>query len=548
MLKNKNAFITYEPNTDTYRFHPLLRQCLQNRFSKLPTDRQCKIYSVHSAWYYRVMDYYQAAIFAYKSQDYQAMLTAIAKLQAEHLTSSQKMTLLQQFLVCPRQISRINPHAEIIIAQIAIKQDRPCIYKPLLAELPADIASAPHLVRDEKYSLYCLLELLLGSMPDSEDIDEHLIHFIKAYQWYIESHYTKPEPIPEGGDCLSVLFQVLHDNTLLNEISDSIKKIYSFYDNIIIGKQSGRIDLYEAEVRFYQCDLTEAQIAIDKCIAKALQNQDWMLYLRAQFISTRLCCMKGLPLVCTTIREALASNGNKHLIYMWDVIEGFSYGLHGCPDHAASWLIHENTGNLDMYESLTPIAYIVHCILLFARHEYIQLIATAEHFLEDRHFNESCLYCLYLKILLASANHAIGRSLVGKDLLRSALQIAISNQLYMPFVELGAAVMPLLDGLNTNGIPEQAITTIRQVYLTIQTSKHESLNKSQPGRMDVLTRREHQIASHVSSGMTNRQIAKQLYITENTVKSALKSIFGKLNISRREELAILVHTNFDTAL
>lgn len=55
---------------------------------------------------------------------------------------------------------------------------------------------------------------------------------------------------------------------------------------------------------------------------------------------------------------------------------------------------------------------------------------------------------------------------------------------------------------------------------------------------NVLSKREGEIVSLVQSGLKNREIADELYISENTVKSALKVIFRKLGISSRKELQI----------
>ncbi len=48
-----------------------------------------------------------------------------------------------------------------------------------------------------------------------------------------------------------------------------------------------------------------------------------------------------------------------------------------------------------------------------------------------------------------------------------------------------------------------------------------------------LTQREIEIARVLAGGMTNSEIGKQLHITPNTVKMALKSIYTKLSINSR---------------
>ena len=59
------------------------------------------------------------------------------------------------------------------------------------------------------------------------------------------------------------------------------------------------------------------------------------------------------------------------------------------------------------------------------------------------------------------------------------------------------------------------------------------------GLRDNLTQREREIVKWVIQGMTNKEIAAQLGISEKTVKTHLGNIFNKLNISRR--LQLLLH-------
>ncbi len=52
----------------------------------------------------------------------------------------------------------------------------------------------------------------------------------------------------------------------------------------------------------------------------------------------------------------------------------------------------------------------------------------------------------------------------------------------------------------------------------------------------LLTQRERQIARLVACGLTNAEIGKQLWISQNTVKQALKKMFRKLKVSSRTEM------------
>ena len=60
------------------------------------------------------------------------------------------------------------------------------------------------------------------------------------------------------------------------------------------------------------------------------------------------------------------------------------------------------------------------------------------------------------------------------------------------------------------------------------------------GRLAWLTTREQEIAALVGSGGSNKQIARQLDISERTVKAHLTEIFRKLGIADRVKLALLI--------
>jgi predicted ATPase/DNA-binding CsgD family transcriptional regulator len=56
----------------------------------------------------------------------------------------------------------------------------------------------------------------------------------------------------------------------------------------------------------------------------------------------------------------------------------------------------------------------------------------------------------------------------------------------------------------------------------------------------LLTRREREIAELVASGLSNREIANRLFISKRTVDAHVEHIFGKLEISSRVQLTVLL--------
>jgi RNA polymerase sigma factor (sigma-70 family) len=58
--------------------------------------------------------------------------------------------------------------------------------------------------------------------------------------------------------------------------------------------------------------------------------------------------------------------------------------------------------------------------------------------------------------------------------------------------------------------------------------------------MSSLTDRELEVIEWIKAGKTNQEIAAILNITQNTVKSHLKRIYHKLNVSKRAQAVALL--------
>jgi DNA-binding NarL/FixJ family response regulator len=113
--------------------------------------------------------------------------------------------------------------------------------------------------------------------------------------------------------------------------------------------------------------------------------------------------------------------------------------------------------------------------------------------------------------------------LLGEHLRRGRQRVAAREQLraaLADFRALGAALWA-----------ERAESELRASGATAR--------KRDPGTLGELTPQERQVARFVGEGLSNKEVAAQLFLSPRTIDAHLRSVFGKLGITSRTQLARL---------
>ena len=110
----------------------------------------------------------------------------------------------------------------------------------------------------------------------------------------------------------------------------------------------------------------------------------------------------------------------------------------------------------------------------------------------------------------------------------------------------GASIRAALEGgadgfaLKTEP-PQQTVSSVRQVVrgqlVFPAAAKRWLLGREATPEAEKLTEREQAVLAHVAEGVTNAEIARQLRVSENTVKFHLQNLYLKLGVSNRTEAA-----------
>jgi DNA-binding CsgD family transcriptional regulator len=144
----------------------------------------------------------------------------------------------------------------------------------------------------------------------------------------------------------------------------------------------------------------------------------------------------------------------------------------------------------------------------------------------------------YLHTMAACNHMALHQPREAEREFEEAWRYAAPDGIVAPFIEHYVHLQGLLDSCMKRSDPglyraiSKAAGRFRAGWVAIVDPASAEIFETSP-----LTPSEMTIAALASRGWTNREIATQLTLSENTVKHRLSSVFQKLGVSRRSELS-----------
>jgi DNA-binding NarL/FixJ family response regulator len=101
------------------------------------------------------------------------------------------------------------------------------------------------------------------------------------------------------------------------------------------------------------------------------------------------------------------------------------------------------------------------------------------------------------------------------------------------FISKAVPRQQIVDGIKAAARGDRVVLT--------QRTQHAQIDEvlQWPGREIGLTERESELLSLLPTGMTNRELGSHLYVSENTIKTQLRSLYTKLGVRNRAQAASL---------
>jgi LuxR family transcriptional regulator, maltose regulon positive regulatory protein len=137
-------------------------------------------------------------------------------------------------------------------------------------------------------------------------------------------------------------------------------------------------------------------------------------------------------------------------------------------------------------------------------------------------------------LLDARIRYASGDRPAGRASLARALRIARGEDVRLPFEMEHSWMFPVL---RADAELARAYRALAQADLAAESSALRSLTTAmtEPAMVEPLTEREQEVLRRVAQLLSTAEIAEELYISVNTVKTHLKSVHRKLAVTHRRE-------------
>lgn len=534
-ITRKNVFVNYDVHNKSYHIHHIFKNFLQNILGEKSELYKEKLNKRAGEWCLENDAFLAAMHYFYAVRDFQNLLLAVELDKGRSFFLEQKEVIIKYFEECPYEYKQNNLVALLVYAMTLIRFNEMSLY-PKVCEEATILIQSSNLDLENKNNLMGELEFIKSFTHYNHimGMSEHLkkaCRLMNRPSVFINTRGSWTFGSP------SVLHMFYRESGKLEQEVNDMKETMPYYYQLTNGHGMGSEYVMEAEWYYNKGDFENAEIAINKAQVQANIIFQPNIVISVLFLRIRLTLVKGdyahaLNLF-NKMHEEIEHNKVYPLLHTIDMCIGFVNAYLRQDRKIPEWLAEGTFDSNHLYFPARAFSNIILGRIFLIKGEYLKLLGNVEHFIAIASIFPNILANIYTMIYIAAAEDRIFRRSEAIEALKKALNMAIPDNVYMPFVENCDYIQPLLDELYLHDVYREHINKILALYKPYHNSMKQIIRTYFSENTPKLTKREKEIAYLAAEGFSNKRIGERLYISPNTVKTLLKSVFEKLGVNSR---------------
>lgn len=348
--------------------------------------------------------------------------------------------------------------------------------------------------------------------------------------------------IPFNFSCPSILHLYHTDEENADEELTGLVECMPYYYELSGGHGKGADALMKAEILFNRGEFDAAAILCHKALYMADSREQYSISVGAKLLLTRICLNNGKYDEFKQNYDSLSveSTDFNGLDHEYNVLSELAKGfIDITTDNAknvSKWLTDWETVENNVNIMCMSYADIIYGKWLLLTEQYTRFLGISGELLGVASIFSNELPKIYLYIYIAAANDVLGNKDKADRILCTAMDIALRNDFIMPFVENYTHISELLKSHSMDMKYRNFVKKIADTAVKYGAGVRNILKNARNKDNFGLTARELEVAKLAAGRLSNKEIAGELFIAESTVKSTMKIIFNKLDISKRQDL------------
>ncbi|MGI6153249.1 MAG: response regulator transcription factor [Christensenellaceae bacterium] len=340
------------------------------------------------------------------------------------------------------------------------------------------------------------------------------------------------------------------------EIEKSIGRFFEampYIYKVLGGVGYGLEYLAAAEGHFLMGNLKQARQQAHQSVYMAEERQQADILNNALFLLLRIYLVTGetkhLGDILAQLQQKEQDTGLQ-LQGVSDIALGWFYSEIGEVQKVAGWILYSEQNNHPPISLDKDALLQIRCMI--EEKNYARAIALSGRL--ERTYRKRNVYIsmVYLYVYTAISHYQTGDMDSAEKALKDAYGLVKDDNLFMPFVEYGHRTRAMLDYFRKEGIPGIPTDWLEEAHTKASTyaKRHAYIvsqfkDTAKRGSQDFgLTSREVELLRNMSIGLTRDEIAASMYISPNTVKSMLKTVYNKIGaINSADAVRISISAN-----